>query len=261
MTKFVGCIDLHDGQVKQIVGGTLKDNDDSLETNFVSKYPPSYYAQLYLENRIEGCHVIKLGPNNDAAAIEALNAAPGFLQVGGGINDENCLQWLEKASKIIVTSWLFTKESTFLMDRLQLLSNKCGPDRIVVDLSCRRTPDSKWVVAMNKWQTLTTLELNKETFTELSKYTDEFLIHAADVEGLCKGIETDLVTKLYEWTKDINKEVKIVYAGGAKSISDLELVDKLSNGTVDLTYGSSLDIFGGKLVRFQDCCEWNSKHN
>lgn len=261
MTKFVGCIDLHDGQVKQIVGGTLKDNDDSLETNFVSKYPPSYYAQLYLKNRIEGCHVIKLGPNNDAAAMEALNAAPGFLQVGGGINDENCLQWLEKASKIIVTSWLFTKEGTFLMDRLQLLSNKCGPDRIVVDLSCRRTPDSKWVVAMNKWQTLTTLELNKETFTELSKYTDEFLIHAADVEGLCKGIETDLVTKLYEWTKDINKEVKIVYAGGAKSISDLELVDKLSNGTVDLTYGSSLDIFGGKLVRFQDCCEWNSKHN
>ena len=81
------------------------------------------------------------------------------------------------------------------------------------------------------------------------------------MEGLCKGIETDLVTKLYEWTKDINKEVKIVYAGGAKSISDLELVDKLSNGTVDLTYGSSLDIFGGKLVRFQDCCEWNSKHN
>ncbi|EDO15402.1 hypothetical protein Kpol_1063p12, partial [Vanderwaltozyma polyspora DSM 70294] len=71
MTKFVGCIDLHNGEVKQIVGGTLTDNsNESPKTNFISNHPSSYFAKLYKDNDIEGCHVIKLGPNNDTAALE-----------------------------------------------------------------------------------------------------------------------------------------------------------------------------------------------
>ena len=261
MTRYTGCIDLHNGQVKQIVGGTLtEDKDDTLKTNFVSEKSSSYYAELYKTNNVTGSHVIKLGPNNDAAALEALKAAPKFMQVGGGINDSNCLEWLKYADKVIITSWLFSKDGKFLFDNLQKVSKMCGKDHLVVDLSCRRTPDKRWVVAMNKWQTLTDLELNKETFSRLSEYTNEFLIHAADVEGLCKGIDEELVEKLYEWTQEIDNSVKLVYAGGAKSVSDLELVDKLSHGKVDLTYGSSLDIFGGDLVKFDDCCKWNTAH-
>lgn len=263
MTRFIGCIDLHNGEVKQIVGATLSDNnnDPNLKTNFVSSKPSSYYAKLYKKYNVTGAHVIKLGPNNDEAAKEALLAAPNFLQIGGGINDTNCLHWLEMASKVIVTSWLFNKEGDFLLDRLVKISQLCGKDRLVVDLSCRKTSDERWIVAMNKWQTLTTLELNQDTFTKLSKYTNEFLIHAADVEGLCNGIDEQLVSKLNEWTEELGDEVKIVYAGGAKSIDDLALVDRLSQGRVDLTYGSSLDIFGGKLVKFEDCCEWNNHHH
>lgn len=200
MTRFVGCIDLHDGQVKQIVGGTLKDDQKDLPTtNFISQHSSSYYAKLYKDNEVSGCHVIKLGPNNDEAARAALQAAPGFLQVGGGINYDNCLEWLEYASKVIVTSWLFDSQGIFQLQNLQKISKRCGKDRIVVDLSCRKVEDAsshKWVVAMNKWQKLTTLELNQQTFTELSEYADEFLIHAADVEGLCRGIDETLVAKL-----------------------------------------------------------------
>lgn len=261
MTKFIGCIDLHNGQVKQIVGGTLtEEQDSSLETNFVSSQPSSYYAKLYKDNGIQGCHVIKLGLNNDLAAKDALRAAPKFLQVGGGINDTNCEEWLEHASKIIITSWLFDSEGKFQIDRVEKLSSICGKDRIVVDLSCRRTQDGRWIVAMNKWQKLTDLELNEETFISLSRYTNEFLIHAADVEGLCSGIDEKLVLQLYEWTKNIKTPLTIVYAGGAKSVDDLKLVDDLSHGKVDLTYGSSLDIFGGSLVKFEDCCQWNVSH-
>lgn len=257
MTRFVGCIDLHDGEVKQIVGGTLTDKDDALKTNFVSKHKSDYYASLYKQNDVSGCHVIKLGPNNDDAAMLALQAAPGFLQVGGGINDTNCLQWLQYASKVIVTSWLFTKAGHFELSRLQQISHMCTKQRLVVDLSCRKVGNG-WVVAMNKWQTLTDLPLNRETLCKLSEYTDEFLIHAADVEGLCRGIDEDLVAQLYDWSEALG--VKIVYAGGAKSISDLQLVQDLSHGKVDLTFGSSLDIFGGSLVKFTDCIEWNKTH-
>ncbi|CCC67809.1 hypothetical protein NCAS_0A12510 [Naumovozyma castellii] len=263
MTKFIGCIDLHNGEVKQIVGGSLTEgkSNNELKTNFVSQYSSSHYAKLYKDNNVEGCHVIKLGPNNDNAAMEALKAAPGFLQVGGGINEDNCKEWLRYASKVIVTSWLFDLDGKFLIDRLERISHLCGKDRLVVDLSCRRTKDGRWVVAMNKWQKLTDLELNTDTFQSLSKFTDEFLIHAADVEGLCRGIDEELVEQLYKWTKDVaNNKLKIVYAGGAKSIEDLSLVNDLSHGKVDLTYGSSLDIFGGKLVRFDDCCSWNQTH-
>lgn len=261
MTRFIGCIDLHNGEVKQIVGGTLTENeDDTPKTNFVSEKSSSYYAELYKKNNVSGSHVIKLGPNNDKAAMDAIRAAPGFLQVGGGINDSNCKEWLKYADKVIITSWLFSKDGKFLLQNLKKISELCSKENLVVDLSCRKTNNDKWVVAMNKWQTLTDLELNEKTFIDLSQYTDEFLIHAADVEGLCRGIDEELVVKLYEWTKNIGRNIKIVYAGGAKSVNDLKLVEKLSHGKVDLTYGSSLDIFGGKLVKFDDCCKWNSTH-
>lgn len=257
MTRFVGCIDLHEGEVKQIVGGTLTEKDDSLRTNFVSKHKSDYYSSLYREHNVTGCHVIKLGPKNDEAAELALKTSPNFLQVGGGINDTNCLRWLQYASKIIVTSWLFDNEGHFQLENLQKISKICGRNRLVVDLSCRRTGEG-WVVAMNKWQTLTDLPLNRETLKSLSEYTDEFLIHAADVEGLCSGIDEELVSQISQWAEDL--DVKIVYAGGANNIQDLQLVDSLSKGRVNLTFGSSLDIFGGSLVNFQDCIEWNRTH-
>lgn len=261
MTRFIGCIDLHNGEVKQLVGGTLTDkkHDDKLKINFISSKPSSYYAQLYKKHDVTGSHVIKLGPNNDNAAQKALKAAPGFLQVGGGINDTNCQEWLKYASKVIVTSWLFDKEGNFLIDRLVKLNGICGKDRIVVDLSCKKTKDGKWIVAMNKWQTLTKLELNQDTFTKMGQYTNEFLIHAADVEGLCNGVDELLITKLFEWTRGLDKSLKLVYAGGAKSVDDLALVHRLSKGKVDLTFGSALDIFGGKHVTFKKCCEWNEQ--
>lgn len=271
MTKFRGCIDIHSGQVKQIVGGTLQRDDTSedqnLSTNFISTHPSSYYASLYRENQIIGTHIIKLGSNkaNDDAALEALKTWKNSLQIGGGINYENAKFWIENgASHVIITSWLFP-DGIFAKERLIKLSELIGKDKIVIDLSCRKKlisgnnnnnndDEIKWVVAINKWQTLTNFELNRENFQELSEYCDEFLVHAADVEGLCKGIDEELVSKLSEWC-----DIPITYAGGAKNINDLKTVEKLSKGKVDLTFGSALDIFGGDLVKFQDCVEWNKK--
>ncbi|KAG2181154.1 hypothetical protein INT43_008736 [Umbelopsis isabellina] len=255
MTRFNACIDLHNGQVKQIVGGSLNDTDPNiLKTNFVSKETPKYYGELYKKHNITRAHVIKLGSNNDEAAKEALAAWPGGLQVGGGITVDNAQQWIDLgASKVIVTSYLFP-DAKFSLERLQKLCAIVGKDKLVVDVSCRRK-DNKWIVAMNKWQTMTDMEVNKESLDLLTEYCSEFLVHAADVEGLCKGIDQDLVQKLGEWTT-----IPTTYAGGGNNISDLELVDRLSNGKVDLTFGSALDIFGGSTVKFDDCIEWNSKH-
>jgi phosphoribosylformimino-5-aminoimidazole carboxamide ribotide isomerase len=72
------------------------------------------------------------------------------------------------------------------------------------------------------------------------------------VEGLQSGIDEQLVQKLAEWCS-----IPVTYAGGGKHLDDLELVSKLSNGKIDLTIGSALDIFGGSLVKFDDCIRWN----
>ncbi|KAI9481471.1 MAG: phosphoribosylformimino-5-aminoimidazole carboxamide ribotide isomerase [Benjaminiella poitrasii] len=255
MTRFNGCIDLHHGKVKQIVGGSLSDKSpEQLTTNFVSEESPSFYSKLYKDHEVTRCHVIKLGPNNDEAAKEALQAWSGGLQVGGGITADNAQHWLSLgASKVIVTSYLFPG-AKFSLERLQKLCELVGKDKLVVDVSCRKKND-KWIVAMDKWQTMTDMEVNKETLDMLSQYCSEFLIHAADVEGLCKGIDEELVKRLGEW---IN--IPTTYAGGGRSIEDLKLVDKLSNGKVDLTFGSALDIFGGNGVTFQECIEWNKRH-
>jgi len=256
MTRFRGCIDIHSGVVKQIVGGTLKDSaPDDLKTNFVAKLPAEHFANLYKDHGITGAHVIMLGPGCTEAAEKAVKAWPNALQVGGGINSSNARSWLEKgAEKVIITSYLFP-DATFSQARLEeVLSAVGGKDKLVIDLSCRRQ-GSRWIVAMNRWQTMTDMEVNKATLDLLSQYCSEFLIHAADVEGLCRGIDEELVTALGDWVI-----IPTTYAGGAKNIDDLERVHTLSGGKVDLTYGSALDIFGGELVRFEDCVEWNNQH-
>ncbi|TEB35830.1 N--5 [Coprinellus micaceus] len=236
---FRPCIDLHNGQVKQIVGGTLSDNTpDTLKINFVAEQSACEFATIYRKRKLTGGH-------------EALAAWPGGLQIGGGISGENAQVWLDAgASKVIVTSYLFPK-GVFSLERLQSLSKTIGKERLVVDVSCRRRGD-KWLVAMNKWQDITDMEVSKENLDMLAEYCSEFLVHAADVEGLCQGIDGELVKKLGEWVS-----IPTTYAGGAKDISDLDLVNTLSGGKVDLTFGSSLDIFGGR-VSFEKLVEKNT---
>ncbi|ORY86829.1 Phosphoribosylformimino-5-aminoimidazole carboxamide ribotide isomerase [Protomyces lactucae-debilis] len=264
-TLFRPCIDIHSGVVKQIVGGTLteqKDShaSDSLKTNWVSTRPASYYANLYKEHNLEGGHVIMLGPGCEDAATEALQAWPNRLQVGGGINDTNAVKWLSAgASKIIVTSWLFP-DAQFSSQRLDALVSLVGKEALVVDLSCRRKKDGHgWTVAMNKWQTLTTLDINDANLDMLADRCSEFLIHAADVEGLQGGIDEELVQYLGHWAKQHKDPISITYAGGARSVEDLERVSDLSGGLVDLTIGSALDIFGGQGASLSDCVAFNRR--
>lgn len=253
MTMFRPCIDLHDGRVKQIVGGSLRDGGVGPIENFVSEDPPGAFARRFREDQLRGGHIILLGSGNEEAAREALAAWPGGLQVGGGINDRNIGQWLEAgASHAIVTSWLFDPDGKFRESRLEKLSEQVTPGRLVVDLSCRRTTDG-WQVAMNRWQTLTDLAVTPETLERLAPYCDEFLIHAADVEGKCEGVDADLVRHLSQWTGR-----PITYAGGVATIDDLRLIEEASSGAMDVTVGSALDIFGGKGVTYERLLEWNA---
>ncbi|KAK5713055.1 Enzyme that catalyzes the fourth step in the histidine pathway [Elasticomyces elasticus] len=255
MTRFRPCIDLHAGSVKQIVGGTLSVNDSGLKTNFTSEHPAAFYAELYRKHDLKGGHVIMLGPKNDDAAREALATWPDGMQVGGGINAGNAKQWIDAgAERVIITSFLFPS-GTFSLERLQAVLSVLDGDRskLVIDLSCRRVGKG-WKVAMDKWQTITDFEINEENIRMLEPYCSEFLIHAADAEGLQAGIDEKLVTYLADICS-----IPVTYAGGGRNIQDLELVDRLSNGTVDLTIGSALDIFGGKGVTFEECCQWNSR--
>ena len=254
MTLFRPCIDLHQGKVKQIVGETLGKDDRRVVAHFVSAYPPCYFAARYRQDGLKGGHVIQLGPGNEAAAIEALQAYPDGLQVGGRIHAENADAYLDAgASHIIVTSPLFDKSGQFREEKLQALATKIGKKRLVIDLSCR-VVDSQWRVTMNRWQTVTDLEIGHETLDRLAVYCDEFLIHAVDVEGKCQGIDTALVAFLGTWG-----QLPITYAGGACSIVDLTRVHELSHGRVDLAIGSALDLFGGTLIRYQDCVAFNRK--
>ena len=251
MTQFRPCIDLHQGQVKQIVGGSL--NDKGADTNFVSEYSSRYYAELYRTHQLTGGHVIALGPGNQEAALEALAAWPGGLQFGGGVNADNAASYLEAgASHVIVTSYLF-EGGQFSWERLEAIKAVTGKERLILDLSCRRTA-SGWNIATDRWQTVTGLAVNEQTLQELSSHCAEFLIHAADVEGLQAGIDEDLVRLLGDACS-----IPVTYAGGARSLQDLKRVDELSGGKVDLTIGSALDIFGGSGVTLDECIAWNNQ--
>jgi len=242
-SHFRPCIDLHDGKVKQIVGGTLNTGrgESDLRTNFVSDRTPAYYAELYRRDRLTGGHVIRLGPGNEEAALSALRAYPGGLQVGGGIRPDNAGEYLQAgASHVIVTSYVF-KDGKIHYDRLKKLVETVGREHLVLDVSCKKV-DENYLVVTDRWQKVTEEVVDLDLLERLSAYCDEFLIHAVDVEGKANGIEKELVTLLGNWNKR-----PITYAGGVHTYEDLTLIKDLGNNHLHVTIGSALDLFGGSL--------------
>ncbi|MGA3180638.1 MAG: phosphoribosylformimino-5-aminoimidazole carboxamide ribotide isomerase [Verrucomicrobiota bacterium] len=250
---FRPCIDLHEGKVKQIVGGSLTDDPGALRTNFVSERPSRWFAELYRRDDLRGGHVIMLGLGNEAAAREALAAFPGGLQAGGGINRDNAKSFLDAgASHVIVTSWIF-RDGQLDGERLRELVRAVGKRRLVLDLSCRRRKGDYFVVT-DRWQKFTDLKVDGPALARLGQCCDEFLVHAVDVEGLCVGVDLELVSHLGQ-----RSPLPVTYAGGARSLQDLEDVERAGAGRVDLTIGSALDIFGGSGLRYAEAVAFNRR--
>ena len=238
--KFRPCIDLHNGKVKQIVGGSLADGQEP-ETNFVSEKPAAWFAELYKSDGLTGGHVIKLGSGNDAAARAALAAWPDGLQVGGGITAENAGEWLDAgAAQVIVTSSIF-RNGQLDADRLDQLVSAIGKEQLVLDLSCRKK-NGQYVVVIDRWQTFTKTVVDKESLRKLSASCCEFLVHGVDVEGKQQGMDEDLIQLLAA-----HSPIPCTYAGGVRSFDDLEKLKQAGAGKIDVTIGSALDLFGGPL--------------
>ena len=250
---FRPCIDLHEGQVKQIVGGSLTNDGNQLQTNFTSDRSSNWYAELYRKDDLRGGHVIQLGSGNEIAAREALAAFPGGLQLGGDVNLDNAPTWLDAgASHVIVTSWVF-RDGILDEERLNKLAKAIGRERLVLDLSCRQRNGEYWIVT-DRWQKFTETNITNKTLDHLSSHCAEFLVHAVDVEGKQAGIDLELVEKLAD-----ESPIPCTYAGGARSLADLESVYQRGNGRIHLTIGSALDIFGGTL-KYEDCVAFNRQH-
>ncbi|KAM1079009.1 hypothetical protein ACFX2B_013619 [Malus domestica] len=255
--RFRPCIDIHKGKVKQIVGSTLsdlKDDGSVLVTNFVSDKSAAEYAKMYKEDGLTGGHVIMLGadPLSRAAAIEALHAYPGGLQVGGGINSENSLNYIEEgASHVIVTSYVFNNGQMDL-ERLKDLVLVVGKERLVLDLSCRKR-DGRYAIVTDRWQKFSDVNLDEEILNFLANYADEFLVHGVDVEGKKLGIDEELVALLGKYSP-----IPVTYAGGVTVMADLERIKVAGLGHVDVTVGSALDVFGGNLS-YKDVVAWHAQ--
>lgn len=246
--KFRPCIDIHNGSVKQIVGGSLQDTGNLAKDNFVSEQDAAFYAGKYKEDGLQGGHIILLNPKGSEyyeadvrQARLALEEYPGGLQIGGGMDESNAEDFLRMgASHIIVTSYVF-RDGIIDMERLKRLSALVGREHLVLDLSCRYVGDDYYIVT-NRWQMVTKVRMNLETLEELAEYCDEFLIHAVDVEGKASGVEREVVKRLGK-----KKILPVTYAGGVHSIEDIEWIRSAGRGFVDYTVGSALDIFGGTI--------------
>lgn len=246
--KFRPCIDIHNGKVKQIVGGSLKDQGDQAQENFVSGQDAAWYACLYRSYGIKGGHIILLNPASSPyyeetrqQACRALQAYPGGMQIGGGIHAENAEAFLKMgASHVIVTSYVF-RDGRINWDNLQKMIAAVGKEHLVLDLSCRKK-DGAYYIVTDRWQKFTQEKVTPEFLQELKNSCDEFLIHAVDVEGKASGIETELVRMLAQC-----KDHPVTYAGGVGSFDDLDRLRAAGEDHVDVTIGSALDLFGGPM--------------
>ena len=239
--QFRPCIDLHNGKVKQIVGSSLTDKDNSAHVNFESEHSAAYFADLYRKDNLRGGHVIKLGPGNEDAAQGALSVWAGGLQIGGGVTAENASDYLAMgASHVIVTSYVF-RDGRIDFENLDKLVAVTGKERLVLDLSCK-AQDGRYFIVTDRWQKFTDTVISAETLARLASYCDEFLVHAASVEGLMAGPDLKLVKLLAE-----HSSVPVTYAGGIATMEHIEAVREAGNNQVHITIGSALDIFGGSL--------------
>lgn len=243
--------------MKQIVGSTiqdLKEDGSAPVTNFESDKSAAEFANLYKEDGLTGGHVIMIGadPLSNSAAIEALHAYPGGLQIGGGINSDNSLSYIEEgASHVIVTSYVF-KNGQMDLERLKDLVRVVGKQRLVLDLSCRKK-EGKYAIVTDRWQKYTDVYLDGKILDFLAQYADEFLVHGVDVEGKKLGIDEELVALLGN-----HSPIPVTYAGGVTVMADLERIKVAGMGRVDVTVGSALDIFGGNMA-YKDVVAWHSQ--
>ena len=250
--RFRPCIDLHEGQVKQIVGTSLRDGS-APQTHFIAPHPPAYFAELYRRDQLFSGHVIMLGPGNEDAAAQALAAFPEGLQVGGGIRPDNAAVWLSRgATQVIVTSYVFS-DGQLHPDRLAQMVAAVGREQLVLDLSCSNC-DGRYVVMTDRWQKATDFAISADNLALLAESCSEFLIHATGVEGKQQGIDAELVALLGEIAP-----IPTTYAGGVSSSEDIEILRKLGQGKLDFTVGAALDIFGGTGLRYEDMLEYRGE--
>lgn len=247
--EFRPCIDIHNGKVKQIVGGSLKDEGNQAKENFVAEQDAAYFAEFYKKDKIRGGHIILLNPSDSSyyketkrQALLALHTYPGGMQVGGGIHAENAKDFIEAgASHVIVTSYVF-RDGKVNYNNLEKILAAVGKEHLVLDLSCRKK-DGDYYIVTDRWQKFTEEKITPELLDKLKEYADEFLVHAVDVEGKASGIEVPLVEMLGDWGR-----IPITYAGGVGSFEDLKQLKEYGKGRLNVTIGSALDLFGGRMA-------------
>ncbi len=247
--RFRPCIDIHNGKVKQIVGGSLSDGNESTKENYVSDKGADFYAGMYRNRGLFGGHIIMLNKagtkeydDSKNEAIRGLRAYPQGMQVGGGITCESAPEFIDAgASHVIVTSYIFD-DVKLEFNKLKKLTESVGRDKVVIDLSCRYN-NGRYYVVTDRWQKFTEVEVCERTFDELGAYCDEFLIHGVDVEGLKQGIDE----RLLELLSGPAGDHKITYAGGVRNMEDIDRIYTFAQGRIDFTIGSALDVFGGSL--------------
>lgn len=247
--EFRPCIDIHNGKIKQIVGSSLQDEGNLAKENFVSEQDGAFYADFYKKDNIKGGHIILLNSKDSEyyektkeQAMQALRTWPGGFQVGGGITAENAEEFLDAgASHVIVTSYVF-KDGQVNYQNLEKLQKAVGAEKLVIDLSCRKKEDGKYYVVTDRWQKFTKQRLGEPLLEEFAAFCDEFLVHAVDVEGKASGIDRDLIRMLERF-----KATPITYAGGVTTMADVESIKECGRNHINVTIGSALDLFGGKL--------------
>lgn len=259
--RFRPCIDIHNGCVKQIVGSSLRDEGDLAAENFVADKSAAWYAALFRRDGLAGGHVIMLNGRDsahfqgtEAAALEALAAWPGGLQLGGGITADNAGRYLEAgAERVIVTSYVF-RGGRIDYAHLDALVRAVGRDRLVLDLSCRQREEdvsrmgeeAPYYIMTDRWQVYTDTALTPSLMEELSAACGEFLVHGISAEGKRGGPDRGLLSLLSRCA--LREAVRpITYAGGIRTLADLDLVEEAGGGRLDCTVGSALDLYGGSL--------------
>ncbi|MDR0974203.1 MAG: phosphoribosylformimino-5-aminoimidazole carboxamide ribotide isomerase [Ruminococcus sp.] len=243
---FRPCIDIHNGVVKQIVGGAL--TDDFVKENFVSDTSARDIADIYRQYKLKEGHIIILNkkgtPEYEAgvkAAKEALHWYTGGMSLGGGIDPSNAEEFLKAgASAVIVTSYVFS-DGKINFPNLEEISSLVTPSRLILDLSVRKI-DGGYRITTDRWQKITEEPLDMYILAYLSHYCSEYLIHAVDKEGKRQGIDKELVKLLSEFKARSGFNVN--YAGGVRDIKDAQY---LSDSGLDFTVGSALNIFGGNI--------------
>ncbi len=210
----IPAIDIKDGRCVRLLQGRFDDvTDYSADAAGIARRYAGYGAPWLHVVDLDGAE--KGVPGNRQMIREIIDASAMDIQVGGGIRTKRAaLSWFEAGVSRVVIGSITVTEPTEVTEWLV----EFGPDRVVLALDVRLSPDGIPHVTTHGWTEDTDLTLN----AAIEAFKAAGLKHVLCTDVSRDGAMAGPNTALYQAIAAAHPSIRLQASGGVRNAADLQ---------------------------------------